>query len=1253
MIGRMNVAAAALAAVFATSAFAAEPFKDGDDVVFYGDSITHGGWYHTYLWEYYVTRYPESRITFRNAGVGGDNAKTAQHRFADDVAAYRPTDVVVMFGMNDVRRDLFASSQTERVVDERKKAAGIYRANLEAIDELIGKAAIPRVYRLTPTPYEDTAVLETRAPRMIGCNAGLGQLAEVVRERAAVAGGTLVDFHSALNAYNRDKQEKDPTFTIIGPDRVHPQFEGHLLMAYTFLKAQNADGLVSDIGLDYARQEVEKARKATVSDVRWDSGEFSFTVLEKSLPMPIDPRARRLLEDIPLVRDLNQEILAVRSLPRGTWALEIDGVRVAEATPDAWERGLNLSMNEKTPQHMQAQRVHDAVLAWRAVQDRLTNWKACKWWLWTQGVDSDDWQLIERFWNSKPNRTGYFEQFYPDFRANWDCRVEQEAKIEEAANACRAAAKPVSHRYRLVRLTTTGPERLMSRLEIPVPVSYPFESTVIVQGTQSTSAFAVKEFNAIVRKTTGRTFEVRTAGCLDGCADKKKIFIGRGPELDELMVGWWIDKTYGEEESVVLEKEGSLCLFGRDELGSLWAVYDFCEDSLGYRWYLDRLEDKGGEKVVKTDVVRWNGVATRRQPAFRGRRNIHNGVRPPWGSWLYRVRNRDNAAVAHVCPDYRSKLQVWTRGHGFNIYLPPGKIGADLVWAIPKGVKLEEDNFKKHPEWFSLMKDGTRNGDHQMCLSNPGCRRALLAAICEYMRVCGKGVYMVGENDARFGRYCHCDGCIALERKYNTTGGPMWDFIIEACREVKRRFGDGFYLTSLAYDGLEQTEKAPDNAVFPDNFIVDIAYIHMPDRSIKQLPDRRAPEGEMVNYWQNTLKWCSITAHQSYWFYGTENPCMVYRRMADEIRDLREADIESVGACGTGGGYEFCDLTRYLYYRLIFDPRCDVRRELEEACAFKYGAAAPVILAYIDELENTFIAFRKTCPNGRIFETNHQYLNLGFVPGRKLVEWRNLLDRATKLVADSPFHAANVRFARIGLDLMSVFYADRIARDAPEYHFDRAMAEAEGIAIAREYGATYVPDNQVNEALDMLEKASNEMAYYGELKNESLPPELTAVYQPQFVTRILPYKRKKMRSGKFTSEPDPKAACGYAIADVIPDKDDLSQGVSCYIWNKSRGSQLPLGTIPLSAFKKDRYVLYRAGTTTIPPDSTIIIDELWVSPLAISYLNRCHNPSAPQRKFDIWLSMKAEGPKFFPGDARANRLLVDQIFAVELVDSGL
>jgi len=48
-----------------------------------------------------------------------------------------------------------------------------------------------------------------------------------------------------MTALNREQQKNNPTWTIVGGDRVHPGAPGHLMMAWLFLKSQNAPAAVS------------------------------------------------------------------------------------------------------------------------------------------------------------------------------------------------------------------------------------------------------------------------------------------------------------------------------------------------------------------------------------------------------------------------------------------------------------------------------------------------------------------------------------------------------------------------------------------------------------------------------------------------------------------------------------------------------------------------------------------------------------------------------------------------------------------------------------------------------------------------------------------------------------------------------------------------------------------------------------------------------------------------------------------------
>src|SRR5205809_139311 len=66
-------------------------FKKGDRIVFLGDSITAQSQYSAYIELYLTTRFPDWKMTFLNAGIGGDTATGGARRFDTHVLAEKPT----------------------------------------------------------------------------------------------------------------------------------------------------------------------------------------------------------------------------------------------------------------------------------------------------------------------------------------------------------------------------------------------------------------------------------------------------------------------------------------------------------------------------------------------------------------------------------------------------------------------------------------------------------------------------------------------------------------------------------------------------------------------------------------------------------------------------------------------------------------------------------------------------------------------------------------------------------------------------------------------------------------------------------------------------------------------------------------------------------------------------------------------------------------------------------------------------------
>ncbi len=89
--------------------------RDGDTVVFLGDSITAARTYGKIVENYTLLRFPGRKVRFVNSGRGGDTAAGGLKRLDRDVFAHGATVLIVAYGVNDIGWGLKAD-------DEHKQA---------------------------------------------------------------------------------------------------------------------------------------------------------------------------------------------------------------------------------------------------------------------------------------------------------------------------------------------------------------------------------------------------------------------------------------------------------------------------------------------------------------------------------------------------------------------------------------------------------------------------------------------------------------------------------------------------------------------------------------------------------------------------------------------------------------------------------------------------------------------------------------------------------------------------------------------------------------------------------------------------------------------------------------------------------------------------------------------------------------------------------------------------------------------------
>jgi len=173
-----------------------------------------------------------------NAGIGGETAGGMFKRLDGDVFSKRPTVLTVTFGMNDTgymeyngdNPEAFGEARYKECFENYKKM----EKRLEGLDGVL-------VVMIGSSPYDETARIEGNTP-LRGKNAVMQRVVEFQKASADAHGWEFIDYNAPLVEVGRQQQAVDPSFTLTGGDRVHPDNDGHMVMAYLFLKAQGFAG---------------------------------------------------------------------------------------------------------------------------------------------------------------------------------------------------------------------------------------------------------------------------------------------------------------------------------------------------------------------------------------------------------------------------------------------------------------------------------------------------------------------------------------------------------------------------------------------------------------------------------------------------------------------------------------------------------------------------------------------------------------------------------------------------------------------------------------------------------------------------------------------------------------------------------------------------------------------------------------------------------------------------------------------------
>lgn len=308
--------------------------KDGDRVVFLGNSIFENDFQFGYLELALTTRFADKGVTFRNLGWTGDNVwgegrstytnpPTPYEHLMEDLTKSQPT--VVFLGYGGVE-----AQDGQAGVPHFKE--GLNKL-LDKIDELGAKTVL---LSTIPVISSDTA---QRIPQR---NADLELYSKAISEVASQRKKQFIDIYNPiLTASKKDS---------IIENTVHLNELGYYYLATTLEKSLGLDAAKATTGVTIANNKAEVSNGRTLVPDK-EGVLVKFAVDNKYLPLP-SPKAADWIAD-------NARTVRISGLKKGYYTLLSENSQVASASAKDWEKGVEIKQG---PQFAQVAEVRNMIL---------------------------------------------------------------------------------------------------------------------------------------------------------------------------------------------------------------------------------------------------------------------------------------------------------------------------------------------------------------------------------------------------------------------------------------------------------------------------------------------------------------------------------------------------------------------------------------------------------------------------------------------------------------------------------------------------------------------------------------------------------------------------------------------------------------------------------------------------------------------------------------------------------------------------
>ena len=486
-------------------------------------------------------------------------------------------------------------------------------------------------------------------------------------------------------------------------------------------------------------------------------------------------------------------------------------------------------------------------------------------------------------------------------------------------------------------------------------------------------------------------------------------------------------RPYRVDEVFLKSVEGGVVLDGDPARAPLYAVDLYLEKYCGVRWWTS-----DAATYPKLDAVPVKDISLSYAPQFKYRETYYlDGFDP-----LFKVRSKGNftSLTRYLLTDI--KFIPPELGGNHRLFFFKGRHSAyhSFFEILPPKVY-----FEKHPDWYSLVK-GKRQ-PKQLCLANAEMKAEYIKETLKRLREDSSVDFIqVSQNDWR--GYCTCDKCKAMMAEDGgAPSGPYLRFANDVAEAVEKEFPN-VRIDTFAY---QFTRRAPTKTKPRSNVVVRLCDIECDfARPLnKPLSPHKASFAKDLADWRrvaggNLFIWDYLANFHSYMM-----PHPNINSIAPNIRLFAENGAVGVfeqgdALCSAG---TFATLRHYVTAHLLWDPKNDEKRLMDEFLEGYYGkSAAPILKKFIAVIE---AGPRKT---KQIVKCGHK--GAPFLHGGDKLLAAKYMDEAVAAAEKEgePF-ASRVRRERLTVDHMLLLNYDILRNISAKlgYTWTRPATKAEAV----------------------------------------------------------------------------------------------------------------------------------------------------------------------------------------------------------------